>query len=76
MSEWISVYDRVPKEFEIVWVFWRDREVVIGYQTLSPKEGYHPDEHWYSLENEKERWAKYWMPIKRPKKPKTRKNDE
>ncbi len=68
MSEWISVKEKLPHQWEKVWVFWRDREVHVGYRTYAIDE-YEPNEGWYSLYDEKCRWANYWMPLNKPKKP-------
>lgn len=72
MSEWISVKDRLPKPFEIVWIYWRDETVVLGFRSYTGKEHLEcpPDEGWYSYEYEKSRWTKWWMPLDRPDPPK------
>lgn len=31
--DWISVKDRLPNLDEPVWIYWKDREVVIGHKT-------------------------------------------
>lgn len=74
MSEWISVKDKLPKKNELVWIYWRDREVLIGYRYHHEDE-YDPEEGWISVLwvsvlDEKARWANYWMPIPIPKPPK------
>lgn len=67
--EWISVRDRLPKTDEPVWIYWRDRDVVIGWYTLYGEERERKiqqdlqHEEWYSWEYEKCRWTNWWMPI-------------
>jgi len=62
--KWISVEDRLPNPFEIVWIYWRDREVLLGCRTYQGKEAIEcdPIEGWYSFADEKCRWTNYWMP--------------
>jgi len=68
--KWISVIDQLPKAFEPCWIFWRDRQVLIGWRTVEPTEaGAEPNELWYSTEDEKCRWTNWWMPIQKPGKP-------
>jgi hypothetical protein len=68
--EWISVKDKLPKEGEIVWVYYRDKHIHVGYRVYDPlNTEYDPIDGWYSLEDEKCKWANYWMPIQKPKKP-------
>lgn len=71
MSEWISVNERLPYPFEPVWVYWRDRQVVVGYRTYTGKDSVDQPayEGWYSIEDGKGRWANWWMPIEKPKPP-------
>lgn len=65
--EWISVEDRLPQLNEPVWIYWRNREVVIGWKTTLQGE---PSEGWYSFHGgDKCRWAKWWMPIDLKNKP-------
>lgn len=66
--EWISVDERLPRPFEHVWIFWRDREILIGYRTyVDDEEKSQPaDEGWYSTEDDKCRWAHWWAPIIKP----------
>ncbi len=59
MSEWISVKDRLPEKYEIVWIYWRDREVLLGCKTDLKSE---PEESWYSFDDGKCRWTNWWMP--------------
>lgn len=61
MNEWISVKDKVPPIFEVVWVYWRDREVLLACKMDG--EGTEPSENWYSFEDEKCRWAHWWIPV-------------
>lgn len=64
---WISVKDRLPDQWEPCWIFWRDREVVVGCRTYKPNE-YDPCEGWYEYEN-KVRNAHWWMPLVKPEPP-------
>jgi hypothetical protein len=61
--EWISVEDELPKPFEIVWIFWRDKEVLLGCRTYEGAEEKEcpPSEGWYSFSDEKCRWTHYWQ---------------
>lgn len=70
--EWISVEDRLPDLFEIVWIYWRNREVILGCKTASDCEA---NECWYSFDDEKCRFTDFWMshkdhPIDPPEAPK------
>jgi len=68
MNEWIHVKDRLPNQNEPVWIYWRDREVVIGWKCYSFGE---PSEDWYSYHGgDKARWTNWWMPIDLKQKPK------
>ncbi len=58
MNEWISVKEKLPPLFEIVWIYWRDREVHLGCRTADDGE---PHECWYSFEDEKCKWTNWWM---------------
>jgi len=58
--EWIHVNEKLPPLHCPVWIYWRDREVLIGYRVY---EGENPSDAWYSVEDGKMRWANYWMPI-------------
>ena len=73
MSEWISVLDRLPDFEEPVWVYWKDSEVLIGWRIYKREETQraNPYEGWYSWEDNKYRWASWWMPIEpKPEPPK------
>lgn len=63
--EWISVKNDLPKPFEVVWIYWRDREVLLGCRTYDNDERYNtePSEGWYSFEDEKCRWTHWWQRI-------------
>jgi len=63
---WIKVKDRLPEPFEVVWIYWRDREVLLGCRTYADdRDGskYDPQEGWYSFEDEKCRWTNWWQRI-------------
>lgn len=61
--KWISVYDSLPDVDEPVWIYSRDREVVVGWKTERPYES-EPEECWYSyLGGDKSRWTYWWRPI-------------
>jgi|GEM_PF-5677458 hypothetical protein len=57
---WISVKDRLPDLFEIVWIYWRDREVLLGCRTADDSE---PNECWYSFEHQKCRGTNWWQKV-------------
>ncbi len=65
--KWINVKDELPKPFEVVWIYWRDREVLFGCRTYidEEQEKYNcdPSEGWYSFEDEKCRWTNWWKRI-------------
>lgn len=64
--KWINVKQDLPKPFEVVWIFWRDREVLLGCRTYEDDpEGlkYDPSEGWYSFEDEKGRWTNFWQRV-------------
>jgi hypothetical protein len=66
MNEWIKCSERIPKAFEVVWIYWRDREVLLGCRTYDDDptgEKYDAEEGWYSFADEKCRWAKWWQPV-------------
>lgn len=56
--KWINVKNKLPHLFEIVWIYWKDREVLLGCRTAEDCE---PNECWYSFEDEKCRWNHWWM---------------
>lgn len=60
---WINVKDELPKPFEVVWIYWRNREVLLGCRTYLGEEAAKcaPSEGWYSFEDEKCRWTHYWQ---------------
>lgn len=64
--EWINAKDRLPKPFEVVWIYWRDREVLLGCKIIFENDDdVHPYEQWYSFEDVKCKWAYWWMPVNR-----------
>lgn len=73
MTEWIKVTDHLPKPFEIVWAYWRDREVLLACRVYEGEDYLYCEhsEGWYSLEDEKCKWANYWQyyRIDKPEKP-------
>lgn len=72
--EWISVKYRLPEQDEPVWIWWRSRELVIGWKTHQNGE---PSENWYSYHGgDKERWATHWMPIDLKQRPQPPKKEE
>lgn len=60
MTEWISVNEKLPKLFEVVWIYWKDREVLLGCRVDLDSE---PSEGWYSFEDDKCRWSNWWIPV-------------
>ncbi len=71
MSEWISVKERLPKPYKPVWIFWRDREVLIGWRIPGECCEEQPSWGFYSWEDEKVKWANWWLPIgNKPEPPK------
>lgn len=70
--KWISVKESLPLANQPVWIYWRDREVLIGWRTYHGREAVEcdPAEGWYSWEYDKCRYANWWMHIEnRPDKP-------
>ncbi len=62
---WISVENELPKPFEVVWIYWRDKEVLLGCRTYQDAEHYDCEvsEGWYSFDYEKGRWTNYWQRV-------------
>ena len=68
IGDWINVEDRLPNLDEPVWIYWKNREVVIGHKTAIDCE---PSECWYSYQGgDKCKWTNYWMPIDKKIRPK------
>lgn len=74
---WINVKDDLPNPFEVVWIYWRDTEVLLGCRTYQGDEAIRcdPAEGWYSFEDDKCRWTHYWQRVDggnldKPEKPK------
>lgn len=65
MTDWIKCTDRLPNPFEPVWIYWRDREVLLGCRTYQGEEAIicDPCEGWFSFEDDKCRWTHYWMKV-------------
>ena len=63
--EWIKCSERLPDPFDVVWIYWRDREVLLGCRTYIGKEKTEcdPTEGWYSFADEKVRYTNWWMPV-------------
>jgi hypothetical protein len=66
MTEWIKCSERLPRENELVWIFFKNSYVEIGQKTAFDCA---PEECWYSLHSEKSGNVNYWMPIKIPDAP-------
>jgi hypothetical protein len=62
---WIKVTEKLPKPFEVVWIYWRDRQVLLGCRTYEDEEAIKcdPSEGWYSFEDGKCRWTRHWMSV-------------
>lgn len=62
---WISVKEDLPKPFEVVWIRWRDKEVLLGCRTYMGEEAIQcdPSEGWYSFEDEKSGWTHQWARV-------------
>jgi len=62
---WTSVKDELPKPFEVVWIYWRNREVLLGCRVYEGEEAIkcEPSEGWYSFEDQKCRWTNFWMKV-------------
>lgn len=63
--KWISVYERLPDNDTPVWIYWKNREVLIGQYTYTGREKLEcdPTEGWFSFEDNKYRYNSWWMPI-------------
>ena len=63
--EWISVHEQLPRPFEVVWIYWRDREILLGCRVYQDDEekSQSPSEGWYSFEDEKCRGTHWWMRV-------------
>lgn len=63
--EWISVKDKLPDPFEVVWIYWRDKEVLLGCRTYDGHEAVicDPSEGWYSFQDDKCRWTHFWQKV-------------
>jgi hypothetical protein len=62
---WISVHKQLPRPFEVVWIYWRDREILLGCRVYQNDEENSQSslEGWYSFEDEKCRWTNWWMRV-------------
>lgn len=65
MMKWISVHEQLPRPFEVVWIYWKDTEVLLGCRVYQGDEekSQPPAEGWYSFEDEKCRWTRFWMKV-------------
>lgn len=61
--KWIKCADKLPKIYEVVWIYWRDREVLLGCKLFEEDENSYPSEQWYSFADDKCRSSKYWQPV-------------
>ncbi len=63
--EWINVKDCLPKPFEVVWIYWRDREVLLGCRVYVGNEETEcdPSEGWYSFDDDKCKWSNFWLRV-------------
>lgn len=61
---WMNVKDSMPKPYEVFWIYWRDREVLLGCITDAWDDS-HPEWGWYSFEDEKCKWAFHWQRVDR-----------
>lgn len=62
ITDWINVQDEVPPPWLVVWVYWRDREVLLGCKT-EKRDECEPTDCWYSFEDGKCRFTNWWMPV-------------
>lgn len=65
--EWINVKDSMPEPWDVVWIYWRNQEVLLGCKTYEGAEyrNCSPSEGWYSFEHEKCRGTNWWLPVTR-----------
>ena len=65
--KWINVVDELPKPFEVVWVYWRNREVLLACKTYTEEDqkkyNCELEWGWYSFEDEKTGSASLWMRV-------------
>ena len=63
--EWIKVTKQLPNPFEVVWIYWRDREVILGCRIYQGNEAIKCDasEGWYSFEDYKCKWTHWWQRV-------------
>lgn len=63
---WKNVNHSLPKPYEVVWIYWRDREVTLGCRIYYEEDAIncHPSEGWYSFDYDKCRWTLWWMYVK------------
>lgn len=57
---WINVNDSIPEPYTIVWIYWRNNEVLLGCRVNNEGD---PTQNWYSFDDEKCKWANFWLPI-------------
>ncbi len=72
ITKWKKVTDEMPKYNEIVWGWWKNREVCLVQHSMSTDQEYYKyceDGIWYSLDDEKTGCVSYWMPLERPENP-------
>lgn len=62
-QKWVNVKNGLPEPFEVVWLYWRNREVILGCRTYTGDEEIRcpADEGWYSFEDQKGGWCDFWM---------------
>ena len=67
LMDWINVKNSLPLPWQVVWIYWRDREVLLGCRTYEGEEAIkcEPTDGWYSFDDEKCRWTNWWMPVDR-----------
>lgn len=59
--KWISVYEGLPRLYEVVWVYWEGKDVVLGCRTNAESD---PDWGWYSFPDGEIKYASYWFPVR------------